>query len=101
MSFPVDWLGYLGIAIMLLWLSLLSRRLGSVTHAKPQFIGLWVASFLVASGAVARFVNAWRGTEVNHSLLWVLVYHGLPALGLTIGVIFAWRYWSWLLAERS
>ena len=30
-----------------------------------------------------------------------LNYLGLPAIAVTMGVISAWRYWSWLLAERN
>jgi hypothetical protein len=32
---------------------------------------------------------------------WVLLYNGLPALAVTLGLFVAWRYWSWLLAERN
>lgn len=99
-----DWLGWVhhaAIAVALLWLAILSRRLGRVTRAAPHHVGLFVAAGCVGAAAVIRLVNDLRGTNVEGWIGWALIYNGLPALGLTIAVYFAWRYWSWLFAERD
>jgi hypothetical protein len=55
---------------------------------------------LAAQMANLTFNLASEG-ELSQSLLWVFLYNGWPAAGVTVGVIFSWRYWSWLLAEHS
>jgi hypothetical protein len=104
----VSWLELLAplsITGALLVIGLLSRRLGRATRAAPYYIGFFVAALLVGSSVLARLVNLiLRIADANRlqqDTLWVLLYHGLPALGVTLGVVFAWRYWSWLLAERD
>ena len=95
----------LSITAALIIMGLLSRRLGRATRAAPYYIGFFVAGGLVGFSALARLVNLLLhiadATMLQQDTLWVLVYHGLPALGVTLGVVFAWRYWSWLLAERD
>jgi hypothetical protein len=97
----MDWLGYTFLALSLVWLALLSRRLGSVTHAPPYYLGLLVGATLVEAGAILRLFNIIRSAEAGSQTAWVMIYAGLPALGVTIALIYAWRYWSWLLAERD
>lgn len=95
------WVGDACLALTLLLLGLLSRQLGAVTHAPPHYIGLMAAGGFLATSALAKLVNGLLNTPVEGSVGWALVYHGLPAFGVTVGVVFAWRYWSWLLAERD
>ena len=95
-------LGMIAVAILLTVLGLLSRRLGRVTRASPTYIFSFVAAFFILVGVGGRF---WvflhpMATEYD-SVVWILVYNGAPAFGLTLGVIVAWHYWSWLLAERD
>lgn len=98
----MDWLGLVLLAASLVWLALLSRRLGRVTHAPPYYIGLLVAAGLLLLAGAVRLVNAVRGVNISTvSGWWVAAYTGLPALAITIALVFAWRYWSWLLAERN
>ena len=104
----VSWLELfspLSITAALLIMGLLSRRLGRATRAAPYYIGFFVAAALVGFSALARLVNLVLhladATMLQQDTFWVLIYHGLPALGVTLGVVFAWRYWSWLLAERD
>lgn len=105
-----DWTGLLGllgvgsIAFALVLLGRLSQRLGQVTSAAPYYIGFYLGATLVAVGGGARAWNlsdASRAAELHQTTLWVLLYNGAPALGVTLGVMLAWRYWSWLLAERD
>ena len=101
----IDALGQLSIIIALLVLARLSQRLGSQTQAKPHYRGFIVAALLMAISLAARLANGlWNLAPADilvSSALWIVLYTGLPALSLTIGVVFAWRYWSWLLAERD
>lgn len=106
-----DWSGLLaaigiaGIGIALLVLASLSQRLGSVTRAPRYYLGFYLGAALIGISVLARLLNIGRGTQAAQELvrdpLWVILYIGLPAVALTIGVIIAWRYWSWLLAERG
>jgi len=100
----MSWLGWAGdacLAVALVLLGLLSRRLGAVTKAPPYYIGLLVAGGFLATSAFAQFANAALVTPADQQLAWALIYEGLPAFGMTVGLVFAWRYWSWLLAERD
>jgi len=107
----VDWAGLfatagmLAISLALVVMGLLSRRLGKVTRERAYYIGFFIASALVAVGAVARLANLTMDvaatSALHQNILWVILYNGIPAVGVTLGVIVAWRYWSWLLAERG
>ena len=97
--------GAAGIGVMLLALAVLSRRLGAATHARPLYLGfivaaglLFVSSGLHAANEVLQFAPA---DVAQAGIGWVLVLDGLPALGITLGLLLAWHYWSWLLAERD
>ncbi|MBW4436527.1 MAG: hypothetical protein KME04_05300 [Pleurocapsa minor GSE-CHR-MK-17-07R] len=94
-----------GIGVALVVLGMLSRRLGKATRARPLYTGFYVAAallFLTAGLHVANaFLNFTNVTEQVDNPFWVVLFNGLPALGVTIGLVLAWRYWSWLLAERS
>lgn len=97
--------GFIAIAGALLIMGVLSKRLGQVTKAAAYYRGFYVASVCVMIGALARLIPTGSKLapppDLQENILWVLLYNGTPALGVTLGVIFAWRYWSWLLAERS
>lgn len=107
----IDWLGIfavigtLSIGVALLVLGALSRRLGRVTRSKAYYVGFYVSALMVAVGVVARLMNLSDSVasiaDLHHNIVWVLLYHGVPAVGVTLGVMIAWRYWSWLLAERG
>jgi len=95
------WLTYTAFAVSLVCLALLSRRLGRVTHSAPYYIGLLVAAAIVTISPIAYIITNILNTNVEGSIAWALIYNGLPAFGLTLGIFFAWRYWSWLFAERD
>ena len=100
----LDWLrllgliGPLGIFVMLVVLGLLSKRLGSVTRTRPYYIGFYVSAVLIGISILARLMDA---NPTAGGLTAVIFYVGVPGLAVIIGVIVAWRYWSWLFAERS
>jgi hypothetical protein len=59
----------------------------------------------MATSVLARLLNIGRGEDIADTLgqnpVSVLFYVGLPAIAITLGLVAAWRYWSWLLAERG
>lgn len=98
-------LGAAGVGVALVILGILSRRLGKATQAEPHYLGFFLAAAFCFGSALVQVINEFFlfvTPDVRAaSLLWVSLYYGLPAVGVTIGLIFAWHYWSWLLAERS
>ncbi len=103
-----EWLGLIGplsMALTLMALGILSRRLGAATRAAPYYTGFFIAAALIGISLIARVANLIFGfasdAVLSDDLLWALLYAGLPALGVTLGLVMAWRYWSWLLAERD
>lgn len=98
-------LGPFSVGLSLVLLARLSKRLGHVTHARAYYIGLYFAAGLVWIGAGARLYNGLVGqvsaADLQHNALWIILYNGLPALGVTLGIVIVWYYWSWLLAERD
>lgn len=101
----LELLAPLSIASALVVTGLLSRRFGKATRAAPYYVGFFVAAALVAVSVAIRLANLllWNldAAVLAREPVWVLLYSGLPALGVTMGVVIAWRYWSWLLAERD
>lgn len=90
------------IAITLLIMGLISKRLGEQTKARPYYLGFYIAAILLEISIVAQLLDlAFDLPHAGADTLWVILDDGLPALAVTLGVISAWRYWSWLLAERD
>jgi predicted membrane channel-forming protein YqfA (hemolysin III family) len=98
-------IGTLGILIVLIVMGLLSRRLGLATRARPYYLVFFAAAGLTGISLIAHLINLISGAIGAGGLPedpgWVLVINGLPALAVTLGLYSAWRYWSWLLAERD
>lgn len=104
MNTAITWLGLLGsisVVLMLGILGLLSRKLGRVTHAKPFYWGFFTAAFIVALGTSIRLFCIISTITHDQRTHLGIVYNGLFAIGVTLGLGVAWRYWSWLLAERN
>lgn len=98
-------IGFASISLALMVMGGLSYRLGRVTRANAYYLGFYIGALLVVMGVIARIVN-FGGQfvpieKLAQNTVWVLLYQGMPAAGVTLGVIVAWRYWSWLLAERG
>jgi hypothetical protein len=94
--------GLFSIAVALVVLGLLSRRLGQVTRAPRYYLGFFVAAVLLIVSLLFRLFNVIQSyIPATDDPVAVIFYIGLPAFALTISLMIAWRYWSWLLAERS
>ena len=91
----------------LLILAQFGSKLGAVTKMRPFYRGYYVAAGLVALALVGRSIRAsvvWASSEsispiLNQPLFYLLSYHLPLALGLTLGAVITWHYWSWLLKE--
>ena len=100
--------GTLSILIIFYILAKLSERFGSVIKMRPQyryyylaliflFIG-WIAQLLVlASDLTPANVQSW----LNSAWFLLLAYYLPLTIGVSIGLVITWRYWSWLVAERN
>ncbi|MBN1200874.1 MAG: hypothetical protein JXJ20_03360 [Anaerolineae bacterium] len=87
----------LSIMVGLWMLAQISRRFGEVTHRPPLYRGLYVAQALTLLPLIARLLAP--GLDSGHSAdLPAVLLHDLPlALGITLSVFIAWRYWGWLV----
>jgi hypothetical protein len=104
-------LGSVGLASLvyvLLILAPFGRKLGAVTKMKPYYKGYYIAASLVGVALVIRIVRAsvfWAPREtipslLSSSLFYLFLYHLPLAIGLCLGLLITWYYWSWLLKER-
>lgn len=105
---PYDLFGLLstiGIGVALILLGLLSKRLGKASKARPHAWGFTIAAGFLFISAALQLLNIlvqWvTPGAAPDSPLWVVVYNVLPAVGVTIGLLYTWHYWSWLLAESG
>ncbi len=94
-------LGVGGVAVAMVVLGLLSKRMSETTGGDPHYRWFFAAALLLIVSAAARLVGRAVGTGGDADVVWALLYDGLPALAVTIGVRTAWHYWSWMLAERD
>jgi chromate transport protein ChrA len=100
----LDLFGMASIALAMIVLALLSKRLGAVTHTPRFYRGFYISAALMMAAVSARLLNWLQNTDpalINSDPVSILLYVGLPVLAITLAVIVAWRYWSWLLAERG
>ncbi len=93
--------GPASIIVALIVLALLSQRLGAVTKRPPLYRWLFVSVVLVGISVISRLVNLGTAESLDHGSAVVMLDDITLALGLTLAVIVAWRYWSWLLSERG
>ncbi len=101
-------LGLFAIVYALLILAQFGRKLGAVTKMRPFYNGYYVAACCVGLALVMRLVRAtvfWAPRDTIPSLLnappfYLLLYHLPLAIGLSLGFVITWHYWSWLLKER-
>ena len=98
-------LSYFAIGCAMVVLARLSQRLGSVTHARPYYIGLYVAAVMIWAAMLVRLLFITSPDislgAANQNLVYTLLSDGLPALSVTLALVITWYYWSWLLAERD
>jgi hypothetical protein len=101
-------IGLVSILYALLILAQFGRKLGAVTKMKPLYRGYYLAACCVGLALMVRFIRVtvfWAPGETIPSMLnspsFYLLLHHLPlVVGLSLGLVITWHYWSWLLKER-
>lgn len=101
--------GSLGLLALILatWIfAQLSRRLGEVTKMPHYYRGFYVSMACLSVALIAHFLRTsvflaeGLGPPVLHSDAFYLGTYYFPlAIGMTLDLTIAWRYWSWLLRE--
>ncbi|PJF40898.1 MAG: hypothetical protein D6737_11500 [Chloroflexi bacterium] len=94
-----------GLLILLLAMAFLSKRMGEANNTPGYYRLAYLGALLIGLSIAARIMNIGEDQATLDTLqqntLWLILYNGLPAIALTLGLIAGWRYWSWLLAERD
>jgi hypothetical protein len=93
--------GPASIIVALIVLALLSQRLGAVTKRSPLYRWFFVSVVLIGISVIARLVNLGATEALGRDVLIVMLDDLSLAIGLSLAVVVAWRYWSWLLSEQS
>lgn len=100
--------GTLSLIVLFYILAKLSERFGSVIKMAPLYRYYYLVILFLAIGCITQLFVARATLTIEHSQVWFttpwflfLAYHLPLALGLTIGLVIAWRYWSWLITERN
>lgn len=101
-------LGTLSVLILFYILAKLSERFGSVIKMRPQYRYYYVALVLLLIGWIAQLLVMAADLMPANVQTWLLsswfvllVYYVPVTIGVTIGLVITWRYWSWLVMERN
>jgi hypothetical protein len=101
-------LGTLSLLLLFYILAKLSERFGSVIKMRPLYRSYYAALFFLAAGYASHLLVAVAYLAPESVPVWLtstwftfLTYHLSLAIGVTIGLITTWRYWSWLVAEYN
>lgn len=94
-------MSYIALSLSMILLALLSRRLGQVTVAPPNYIGVLIGAALVGGSGMVRIGYILNGAPFALDWWAIALFDGIPSIGVTVAVVYAWRYWSWLFAERG
>ncbi len=100
--------GTFSLIVLFYILAKLSERFGSVIKMAPLYRYYYLAILFLAIGSIAHLFVVRATLTVEQSQVWYvapwflfLAYHLPLAIGVTIGLVIAWRYWSWLITERN
>ncbi len=82
----------------------LSRRLGEVTRMPPYYRRFGVAACFVGLAAIVQVLriaaHLSQATQVAFLLspvFTILAFHLPLLIGVVVGILTAWRYWSWII----
>lgn len=100
--------GLLSLIYGLVILAQFGRKLGAVTKMKPFYKGYYIAACCLGLALLLRSIRAtvfWAAPDtipsvLNSPIFYLLLYHLPMAVGLSLGLVITWHYWSWLLKER-
>lgn len=96
--------GFGSVAMVLLILAELSKRLGQVIRWPPYYRAFYVSSFLIVVSLAGRLV-VWDRSLSGYAdempnWLPLALSNGPLALGMTLSGVAAWYYWRWLLRSE-
>jgi len=101
-------LGTLSVLILFYILAKLSERFGAVIKMRPRYRYYYLALVFLLIGWIAQLlvmaVNLMPANiqDLFNSTSFLLLAYYLPlTIGVTIGLVITWRYWSWLVTERN
>ncbi len=101
-------LGTLSLILLFYILARLSERFGSVIKMRPIYRYYYVALGFLGIGYLAHLVMVVVYLTPASVPDWLMspwfvffTYYLSLAIGMTIGLITTWRYWSWLVAEHN
>jgi hypothetical protein len=110
LTIDVSFLGTLGaLSVIFLFyiFARLSERLGSVERMAPLYRYYYVAIFFLAIGYFTQLLMGHVDSSPENFPAWFsspwlpLLGHHVPlTVGVTIGLVVTWRYWSWLVTEH-
>jgi Co/Zn/Cd efflux system component len=93
------------LCISMLLFGNLSHRIGIMTQVPPYYRWFYISALLFAITAVFRlfFITGYLENFDNNiqNSLYTLIGDGIPSIAITIALVVAWYYWSWLLGERD
>ncbi len=103
---PLSSLSLLAVIYACYILANLSRRYGQVIRLPPYYRGFYVTMGLIFLAFISHLVrdSIIVAPEQGPALLsndwfYLLTFYLPMALAVTIALIVAWRYWSWILKE--
>ena len=96
--------GTLSVLYLLYILLKLSQRLGSVEKMAPTYKYYYLAIGFVAVGYITSLLIVLAPQSLvgwlTSPLVLILGYYLPMGIGVTIGLVVTWRYWSWLLRNQ-
>jgi hypothetical protein len=104
---PFGPVALIALAFLLDLYFVLSRRLGEVTRMRPYYRRFWIAGLFVGLATVVQVLRtAAHISQVSQvafllsPVFSIFAFHLPLLLGVVVGILTAWRYWSWLLTEE-
>ncbi len=101
---PLGPIGLIGFLFILDVYSNLSRRLGEVNRMPPYYRRFLIGSGFVGVATLAQIIRVSafiscnpEATRLLSPAFGLLVFHLPLLIGVSVSVLTAWRYWSWLL----
>jgi hypothetical protein len=95
--------GIVSVIYLFYVLARLSERLGSVEKMVPRYRHYYAAIAFLLVGLISLLATTQFAQTDQPFAAWVLlpVYHLPLTIGVTIGAITTWQYWSWLITENK
>jgi hypothetical protein len=93
--------GTLSLIILFIILARLSERLGAVQKMPASYRYYYVALIFLSIAYLSHLLASFTPSSLPTWMtsLWFLFFtHHLPLMiGVTIGLVVTWHYWSWLV----